>query len=234
MIVLAIDTALDFCAAAVLDTTSGSVLARESVEMKRGHAEALMPMIARVMGASGIDYLKLDRVAVTTGPGSFTGLRVGISAARGIALAASKPIVGITTLTAYAAPLVDNRDSGNLPILTAIDARHDHVYFQVVSSTGTLLIEPTVAPIEDTFRAALFGAPRMVGNAAQIVADRWPGHLKQPALIDPRPGPNIDWIGQLGAAADPRISPATPFYLRPPDAKPKIDPLQLSSESQAL
>ena len=106
MLILAIDTALDACAAGVLDTDAGKLIAQESQPMKRGHAEALMPLIARVMKESGIAFLSLDRIAVTTGPGSFTGLRVGLSAARGIALAANKPVVGLTTLTAYAAPVV--------------------------------------------------------------------------------------------------------------------------------
>ena len=84
MLILAIDTALDACAAAVLDTDASKLIAQESQPMKRGHAEALMPLIARVMKASGIGFAALDRIAVTTGPGSFTGLRVGLSAARGI------------------------------------------------------------------------------------------------------------------------------------------------------
>ena len=95
MLILAIDTALDACAAAVLDTDTAKIIAQESQAMKRGHAEALMPLIARVMKASGIAFTSLDRVAVTKGPGSFTGLRVGLSAARGIALAAGKPVVGV-------------------------------------------------------------------------------------------------------------------------------------------
>src|ERR1700716_1556841 len=106
MLILAIDTALDACAACVLDTGAGEPIAQESQAMKRGHAEALMPLIARVIKISGIAFASLDRIAVTTGPGSFTGLRVGLSAARGIGLAADKPVVGLTTLTAYAAPFV--------------------------------------------------------------------------------------------------------------------------------
>src|SRR3954453_9678004 len=106
MLILAIDTALDACAAAVLDTSAAGVIALESQAMKRGHAEALMPLIARGMKASGVGFAALDRIAVTTGPGSVTGLRVGRSAARGIALAAGKPAVGVTTLTAFAAPVV--------------------------------------------------------------------------------------------------------------------------------
>ena len=140
--------------------------------MKRGHAEALMPLIARVMKASGVAFPSLDRIAVTTGPGSFTGLRVGLSAARGIALAADKPVVGLTTLTAYAAPFVG--ENSEHPIISAIDARHDHVYFQVVSGDGSSLIKPSVAPIEEALEASRFGAPHLVGNAAKILADRWP------------------------------------------------------------
>lgn len=218
MLVLAIDTALDHCAAAVLDTETKSVIAQETLAMKRGHAEALMPLISRVMNLSRIAFLDLDRIAVTTGPGSFTGLRVGISAARGIALAANKPIVGLTTLSAYVAPLVAERSE--LPIIAAIDARHDHVYLQVVAGNGTMLIRPAVVPVEETFRAARFGAVRIVGNAAHILADRWPSQMQAPSLVDAQPGPDIAWVAWVGAATDPATAPAKPFYLRPPDAKP--------------
>src|SRR6204780_5030620 len=101
MRVLAIDTALEACSAAVLDTEQGIVTAHESLPMVRGHAEALIPLIARVLEKSGLDFAALDRIAVTTGPGSFTGLRVGLSAARGIGLAADRPGVGLSTCTAY-------------------------------------------------------------------------------------------------------------------------------------
>lgn len=219
MIVLAIDTALDYCAAAVLDAGARAMIAHETLEMKRGHAEALMPLIDRVMKASGLAYLGLDRIAVTTGPGSFTGLRVGISAARGIGLAADKPVVGLTTLSAYVAPLV--AEKREQPILAAIDARHDHVYFQVVAGNGSALMRPAVVPIEDTFVASRFGALRMVGNAARLLANRWPKNAPAPATVDPQPGPDINWVAWLGAATEPGTAPAKPFYLRPPDAKPK-------------
>src|ERR1700687_6136201 len=137
MLVLAIDTALAACSAAVLDTEAATLLASESLVMTRGHAEALMPLVERVMIAAGIGFDALDRIAVTTGPGSFTGLRVGISAARGLALAAGKPAIGLTTLSAFAAPLV--AQAGAHPILSAIDARHDQVYFQVVGADGSRL-----------------------------------------------------------------------------------------------
>src|SRR6516164_10556034 len=151
MLILAIDTALDACAAAVLDTGTGRMIAQESEPMKRGHAEALMPLIARIMKQSGLPFAALDRVAVTTGPGSFTGLRVGLSAARGIALAANRPVVGLTTLSAYAAPVV-GEDVEN-PVVSAIDARHDQVYFQVVGGDGSSLVEPRVGPIAEALEA---------------------------------------------------------------------------------
>src|ERR1700704_4537552 len=231
MLILAIDTALDACAAAVLDTNANQLLAHESQPMKRGHAEALMPLIARVMKASGVAFAALDRIAVTTGPGSFTGLRVGLSAARGIALAASKPVVGLTTLTAYAAPVVSQ--NGEQPIISAIDARHDHVYFQVVSGNGGSLIRPRVAPIEEALGASRFGAPHLVGNAAKILADRWPAHAPPPFKVDAQPAPDIAWVAGLGAAVSPDTAPARPFYLRAPDAQPQKDPLPKASQPSA-
>ncbi len=223
MLILAIDTALDACAAAVLDTEAGKLIAQESLAMKRGHAEALMPLIGRVIAQSGVGFAGLDRIAVTTGPGSFTGLRVGLSAARGIALAANKPVVGVTTLTAYAAPVVGQ--NGEQPVVSAIDARHDHVYLQVVSGNGSSLIRPQVAPIEEALGASRFGAPHLVGNAAQILADRWPPNAPPPFEVDAQAAPDIAWVGWLGAAVSPNTAPARPFYLRAPDAKPPRDPL---------
>jgi tRNA threonylcarbamoyladenosine biosynthesis protein TsaB len=223
MLILAIDTALDACAAAVLDTEAGRLIAQESQNMKRGHAEALMPLIGRVIAASGAAFADLGRIAVTTGPGSFTGLRVGLSAARGIALAANIPVVGITTLTAYAAPVV----SQNLehPVVSAIDARHDHVYLQVVSGNGSALVRPRVAPIAEAVDAGRFGAPHIVGNAANILAERWPSHAVPPLKVDPQAAPDIAWVGWLGAAVSPNTAPARPFYLRAPDAKPAKEQL---------
>src|SRR5438270_867053 len=224
MLILAIDTALDACAAAVLDTGAGGVIAQESQAMKRGHAEALMPLIARVMKVSGVAFAALDRIAATTGPGSFTGLRVGLSAARGIALAAGQPAVGVTTLTAFAAPIISGIGEPH-PVLTAIDARHDHVYFQVLGGDGSSLIKPKVAPIAEALDAAHFGAPYLVGNAAKILADRWPADAAPPFKIDQQAAPDIAWVAWLGAAVNPESAPARPYYLRAPDAKPPKNPL---------
>jgi len=223
MLILAIDTALDACSAAVLDTETADLLAQEQSFMKRGHAEALMPMIARVMQSANLAFTALDRIAVTAGPGSFTGLRVGISAARGLALAAKRPAVGLTTLSAYAAAIVGQ--SRTAPVISAIDARHDHVYFQIVAGDGSQLVRPKVASIDEAIAASQFGAPHLVGNAAGILADRWPKDGPQPVAVDAQAAPDIGWVAWLGAAADPDTNPARPFYLKAPDAKPAAQPL---------
>jgi tRNA threonylcarbamoyladenosine biosynthesis protein TsaB len=229
MLILAIDTALDACAAGVLDTRTSKLIAHESLLMKRGHAEALMPLLARVMAQSGIAFADLDRIAVTTGPGSFTGLRVGLSAARGIGLAAGKPVVGITTLTAYAAPVVSQNEDH--PVIAAVDARHDHVYFQAVSGNGTSLVRPGVIPIDEALEAAQFGAPHLVGNAAGILAARWPTDAPPPVQVDTQPAPEISWVAWLGAAVNPDTALARPYYLRAPDAKPQSSLMQQAAQA---
>src|SRR5262245_31422590 len=133
MRLLAIDTALTACSAAVYDSERG-IPAGETLKMARGHAEALMPQIARVMAKAALEFAALDRIAVTVGPGSFTGLRVGVAAARGIALAANKPAVGVSTLAAMAMPVIVSDDSN--PVVVVIDARNDQAYMQAFGVNG--------------------------------------------------------------------------------------------------
>jgi len=219
MRVLAIDTALEGCSAAVLDTGRGGIVARQTLRMARGHAEALMPVIARVMDQARIEFADLDRIAVTTGPGSFTGLRVGIAAARGIALAASKPAIGLSTLAGFAAPHIAEDDTTN--VVAAIDARHDHVYLQVFGTNGRTLVAPRIATLRDAVRAALTGPARLVGSAADMIAAAWPQDAEPPLLVQQRGAPDIDWIARLGAAAADGYGPPKPLYLRAPDAQPQ-------------
>ena len=219
MRVLAIDTALEACSAAVLDTEQAAASVHESQAMQRGHAEALMPMIARVMVRAALEFSALDRVAVTTGPGSFTGLRVGIAAARGIALAAGKPAVGLSTLAAFAAPLIAADDT--LPVVSAIDARHDHVYLQVFGPGGRTIVTPRLASLREALRASATGAPRLIGTAAAMLAAAWPAGERPPSLVDTRRAPDIEWVARLGAAALDTGAPPKPLYLRAPDAQPQ-------------
>ena len=219
MRVLAIDTALEACGAAVLDIAQPQAIVHEVLPMVRGHAEALMPLIARVMQSAALTFEQIDRIAVTTGPGSFTGLRVGIAAARGIALALGKPAIGLSTLAAFAAPLIADDDSR--PVVAAIDARHDHVYLQVFGPGGRTLVTPRVVQVRDAVRASSSGAPRLVGSGAELLAKAWPVEAKPPALIDPRRAPDIGWVARLGAAAIDTSTPPKPLYLRAPDAQPQ-------------
>jgi tRNA threonylcarbamoyladenosine biosynthesis protein TsaB len=219
MRVLAIDTALGAGSAAVLDTDLAAVVASESILMSRGHAEAIMPMIARVMDRAGRGFSSLDRIAVTTGPGSFTGLRVGIAAARGIALAAGRPAIGLTTLSGFAAPCIAEDDSGS--VVAVVDARHDHVYLQVFGPGGRTLVPPRIAPLREAIRAAMSGSARIVGNAADLIAASWSDAQSSPALVEQRAAPDIGWVARLGAAATEGHSPPKPLYLRAPDAQPQ-------------
>jgi len=219
MRVLAIDTALGACSAAVLDTRHVAVVASETLPMVRGHAEAIMPLIARVMDQAGIEFASLDRIAVTTGPGSFTGLRVGISAARGIALAAGKPAVGLSTLAGFAAPHIAQDDSS--AVVTAIDARHEHVYLQVFGPGGKTVVAPRIAPLREAVRAATASPARIVGSGAELIVALWPNGEPPPVLIEQLDAPDIGWIARLGAAAAEGQAPPKPLYLRAPDAQPQ-------------
>jgi tRNA threonylcarbamoyl adenosine modification protein YeaZ len=219
MRVLAIDTALEACSAAVFDTDRGGITASESVAMARGHAEAVMPLLARVMDLAEIEFANLDRIAVTTGPGSFTGLRVGIAAARGIALAAGKPAIGLSTLAAFATPLIADDDTTH--VVAAIDARHDNVYLQVFGIGGRTLVAPRIATLRDAVRAAITGPARIIGSAAKQVAAAWPKGAEPPLQVEHRSAPDIDWVARLGAAAAEGYGPPKPLYLRAPDAQPQ-------------
>ncbi|HLN40110.1 MAG TPA: tRNA (adenosine(37)-N6)-threonylcarbamoyltransferase complex dimerization subunit type 1 TsaB [Xanthobacteraceae bacterium] len=219
MRLLAIDTALAACSAAVFDTQHGGIVASESLPMLRGHAEALMPLIRRIMDEAGAAFADLDRIVVTTGPGSFTGLRVGIAAARGIALAISKQAVGLSTLCAYAAPYLAGDEKA--PVVVAIDARHAHVYLQVFAAGGRTITGPRLAPLSEAVRAAAAAPARIVGSAAQLVADGLAVTDATPLRVDASGAPDIDWVARMGAALPEGQSPPTPQYLRAPDAQPQ-------------
>jgi tRNA threonylcarbamoyladenosine biosynthesis protein TsaB len=217
--VLAIDTALEACSAAILDTErAGSVISR-SLPMMRGHAEALMPLIAAMMSTANIEFTDLDRVAVTVGPGSFTGLRVGVAAARGIALATGKAAVGLTTLAVLAAPFFEADDSTAL--LAVIDARHEQVYMQLFGPGGRSLMAPRLASVREATRTATASPTRIIGNAAKLIEGAWPDNEQPPLLVSAVRAPDIAWVAKLGAATDDLTTPVRPLYLREADAHPQ-------------
>ena len=219
MRVLAIDTALAACSAALLDLDRGGILAHESRAMERGHAEALMPMIADVMSEAKMEFVELDRIAVTIGPGSFTGLRVGVAAARGIALAAGKPIVALTTLASFAAPHIADDDTN--PLLSAIDARNEQLYIQLVGRGGRAIIAPRIAGLRETVRIASGTPTRIVGSGAGLIQAHWLAGVPPPLFVETTPAPDIDWVARLGAVAVETTAHPKPLYLRNPDARPQ-------------
>jgi tRNA threonylcarbamoyladenosine biosynthesis protein TsaB len=218
--VLAIDTALGACAAAVYDAGLGQTLAVQSIDMERGHAEALLPMIERVMERSRIAFEDLDRIITTVGPGSFTGLRVGISAARGIGLACNKTVVGVSTLDALAIPYVTETET--VPIVVAIDARHGNFYLQMIGAGGRKLVSPRVMNLADALRSVAIGLVRIIGSGANALAAQWPTpEIAAPLLVDSRSAPDILWVARLGSQVSPAKFPPRPLYLRAPDAAPQ-------------
>jgi tRNA threonylcarbamoyl adenosine modification protein YeaZ len=217
--VLAIDTALGACSACIVDAGEAEPLSREMIAMERGHAEALLPLIDRVVSNVQGGFDSLDRVAVTVGPGSYTGLRVGIAAARAIGLATGVPVVGVTTLSAFLAPLTAGGTRGLFA--AAIDARHGQVYIHAVAAGGRTIIPPGLMGIRDAVRLLGSGLILLTGSGApMLAAEAWAQGID--AVVTEAPfAPEIAWVARLGAIADPAQALPKPLYLRGPDAKPQ-------------
>jgi tRNA threonylcarbamoyl adenosine modification protein YeaZ len=217
--VLAIDTALGACSACIIETGEPDPLAGEAVAMERGHAEALLPLIDRVVSGVEGGFASLDRVAVTVGPGSYTGLRVGISAARAIGLAAGVPVVGVTTLSALLASLMTG--DGQQVRAAAIDARHGQIYFQAIAAAGRNLVPPTLIGAREAARMLGSSPPMLTGSGAAALAAEARLLGMEPALVETPAAPEIVLVARLGAIADPAHALPKPLYLRGPDAKPQ-------------
>ena len=219
MRVLAIDTALDACSACVISQQAPEPLALESLPMGRGHAEALLPLVERVISRVDGGFSGLDRVAVTVGPGSYTGLRVGIAAARAIGLAAGVPVVGVTTLSALMAALV-SVDKRRL-VAAAIDARHGQVYFQLVAPGGRTVIPPSVVGVRDAVRLIGGGPVALGGSGAAAIAVEALTSGVDAVVPAGGENPDVVWVARLAMLADPDQALPKPFYLRGPDARPQ-------------
>lgn len=217
MRLLAIDTSLANCAAAVLDDGAASACFRAlGEEIGRGHAERLMDMIGEVMAESSTAFSGLDRVAVTVGPGSFTGLRVGLAVARGFGLVLGTPVVGITTLAAIARASAPA--DGGAPVLVALTGKADEVYCQEFDASGSSLSAAGVRRLSD-LAATLPKGIRLAGSAADSVAAAL--ELSGDRILSRAGFPEIRDVAELGVLADPALSAPSPLYLRPPDATPQ-------------
>ena len=220
MRILAIDTALAACSICVMEEGAAAPLLRESLVMERGHAEALVPLLQKTLHALDGGLKSINKIAVCVGPGSFTGLRVGLSAARALGLAAEVPVVGVTSLSAYAAPHIIAGTT--LSIATLIDARHGNAYCQCVTGGGRMLIAPVRMAVSEIIEILnRSGGVKVVGPGADLLrADL--GVLGLQVFIEASdPAPDIAWIARLGIAANPETAPPDPLYLRGADATPQ-------------
>jgi tRNA threonylcarbamoyl adenosine modification protein YeaZ len=229
---LAVDTALGACSVAVLE--GETVLAHHFEEMARGHAEALAPMVERAM--AGIAFASLDRLAVTVGPGTFTGQRVGLAFMRGLRIALDKPLIGVTTLEAIAAASVA---SSALRIASAAagtagaarageavhdqvsrvavihDAKRDEVYL-LLWDNGRTVFEPAVMSFAAAIGKIQTFAPCILAGtgapaASAVLGQDFPlSSIRQPDAL---------WVGRLGLTRAAPDTPPAPLYLRAPDAK---------------
>lgn len=207
MKLLAVDTALAACSVAVID--GDAVLTHVFEPMERGHAEVLAPMVEDAMRAAEISFAALDRLAVTTGPGTFTGQRVGLAFMRGLRIALGKPLTGITTLAAMAAQA---RAETGLALAAALhDAKREEVYFQT-----TAMAHPVLRTFDEALEALsrLDGPFALAGTAAPAAA----GRLSAAVLSTVRM-PDALWVARLAAALPASDEPPRPLYLRAPDAK---------------
>lgn len=202
MIVLTIDTCLGACSAGLFD--ADRTLAVLNEPMTRGHQERLAPMVEEVLAAAGIKPDQIDRVAVTIGPGSFTGLRVGVAFAKGFASAMAIPCIGIGALEALAASL----PASGGQLIAVIDGKRGQIYAQ----TGL-----GAAPAQLTYEAAAeawssIESPVFIGPGAELAMG-----LKRPSVGVVLAAPDPVALARLGAARAP--GPFKPLYLRAPDAK---------------
>lgn len=211
---LAIDTAANLCAACVWDTDAGAERGRAVLDLGKGHAEHLMTVTGEALAKAGIGYSDLGAVAVSVGPGSFTGVRVGVSAARGLSLALGVPAIGVTTLEAIAAEHDDSKNA----TLVVIDAGRDHVYAAVYQSFSRLRYGPVMIAFDDAVALAREGGLILAGSASEKVASTAGG---DPFIASRAATADIAVYARIAAARGASADKPKPLYLRPPDAKPQ-------------
>lgn len=223
MNILALDTSMGVCAAAVSgapDETPRRVFVRET-EMPRGHAEALMPMIEDVLKEAQVEARDLDLIAATLGPGSFTGVRIAIAAARGLALVSKAALFGSDSLTVMARAALSAGVRPDGPYAVAVDARRGMLYLGLYDEAGRRLDGPRLCAPDEAVRLLPETLLLAVGNGAETLAEpvRVRGRTLATALPSLQPGAAA--LAALAGASEERTRILRPLYLRKPDAKPQ-------------
>ena len=222
MNILALDTSMGACSAALLRSeTAGKRLIARREMMERGHAEALIPMVDEIMQESGATFADLDRIAATVGPGSFTGVRIAIAAARGFALVTHASLWGTDSLTVMAAE-ASAADAGHgAPFAVAVDARRDKLYVGTYSAGGDQIEGPLLLSPDEAARRLTPDLKAAVGSGASAlaVAAAARGLSIEASLSDLQPSAAA--LAELALLARESMANLRPLYLRPPDAKPQ-------------
>jgi tRNA threonylcarbamoyl adenosine modification protein YeaZ len=226
MNILALDTSMGACSAALV-TGSGNarrVFARGE-RMARGHAEALMPMVDAIMRESGTAFAALDRIAATTGPGSFTGVRIAISAARGLALVTTAKLFASDSLTVMAREARDRSVTGGAPFAVAVDARRGMLYLGLYDEAARWTSGPLLIAPDDAANSLPRGLRTAVGSGAARLAEAAGrrGVVVTAELTDLEP--NAAALADLAEESGETVPALRPLYLRPPDARPQAQPL---------
>jgi len=217
MNLLAIDTAARLCAACVFDTDGSRERGRAVLDLGKGHAEHLMEVVGEALGNAGLVYGELAMIAVCIGPGSFTGVRVGVSAARGLALALKVPVVGVTSIEALAAEARVDHPSSEIVVL--LDAGRGGIYAARYDSTGTETESPALLTLAEAGEMARRGSPVLVGSGADGVCAA--AGLENPIAAREATA-DIATYARLAAHGGLPGRPGSPLYLRGADAKPQI------------
>jgi tRNA threonylcarbamoyladenosine biosynthesis protein TsaB len=206
---LAVDTALGACSVALLD--GDEIRAHIFEAMDRGHAERIAPMVDEAM--RGVEFSALERLAVTIGPGTFTGQRVGLAFMRGLRLALERPLTGVTTLEVMAASAT--AQTGLSKAAAIHDARREEAYL-LLKTGGEVVLQPTVMPFADALaRIRAFGPCTLAGTGAPIAYDA----LGADYVLSSVRQPDALWVARLAQKLPAPQQAPGPLYLRAPDAK---------------
>jgi len=217
MNILAIDTSANLCAACVYDADEDIVRGRSVLDIGKGHAEHLMGTIAAALDEAALSYPDLGRIAVSVGPGSFTGVRVGVSAARGLALALKIPAIGVSTLEALAAeaPIA----FPGRTIAAVIDGRRGDLYLAGYDRDGKLCREPAAVSVETAREFAAAHDAVLIGNGADMLtASVSENHFD---IASYAATGDVATYARLVATREPPFDKPKPLYLRGADAKPQ-------------
>lgn len=211
MIILSIDTSGVDCSACVYDSENDTALGEVTENIGKGHAELLMGIIDGALAKAGLTLDAIERLAVTIGPGSFTGIRVGVAAARGFALSLGVEAVGISTLETLAAHHL--RQQPGQPVAVGLDAKRGECYLQIFAGDGAPLTEAALVSLDDARQSLAGFGGVIVGSAAPLFAGEETG-----SGPDHFPILTVARVAAKKAAHQPKPAP---LYLRGPDARPQ-------------